>query len=184
MNSPLELLDQLIQTSEYKMLDEAVNRDFVTADNALVASYTGTEHWVTLNGATTIHNAPWQIRMGRFVTGSDINGVPVKLAFASLIPRAELKQALNGDRSAHTYTEALEEYSATVFSAEFAQVRLHIGSLFQQLYPGNSYFLFPMNQTYGLLKQYDYDLILPYFDILSFKEALKNGTTSPLDGSS
>lgn len=178
----IEALDGLIQTPEYKTLEDAVNRDFVMADNALVASY-GTDHWVTLNGSTTLHNAPWQMRMGRFVTGSNINDVPVKLAFASLIPRAELKQALKSDRSSHTYTEAIEEYSFTVLSAEFAQIRLHIGSLFQQLYPGNNYFLFPMNQTFALLKQYDYDLILPYFDILSFKEALKNGPTSPLDGS-
>jgi hypothetical protein len=183
MNSTIEALDKLIQTPEYKTLEQAVNRDFVTADNALVASY-NTDHWVTLNGSTTLHNASWQIRMGRFVTGSDINGIQVKLAFASLIPRAELKQALKGDRSTHIYTEAIEEYSFAALSAEFAQVRLHIGSLFQQLYPGNSYFLFPMNQTHALLKQYDYDLILPFFDILSFNEALNSGATSPLGGSS
>ncbi len=101
--------------------------------------------------------------MGRFVTGTDINAISVKLAFASLIPSAELKQALKGDPSSNAYAEALESYSSTVFSPDFAQVRLHIGALFQQLYPGNTYFLFPMNQSYGLLKQYDYDLILPYF---------------------
>jgi hypothetical protein len=173
MTSAFEQLESLIQTPEYKILDEAVQRDFVLASNALAASYTNDGYWVTLNGTKTINNSDWQIRIGRFITGLTINEVPVKIAFASLIPRPEVKQVLKGDKASHAYAEALEEYSSTIFSADFAQVRLFIGTLFQKLHPGNEYFLFPMNQSYGLLELYDYDLILPYFDILSFKAALK-----------
>lgn len=172
MSSAFEQLEQWIQAPEYKLLDEAVQRDFVMASDGLIASYQSGEQWFTLDGEVTINNAPWQVRMGKFVTGAFINEIPVKLAFASLIPRAALKPGLAADTSSNEYQEAIEEYSATVFSFDFAQIRLHIGSLFQQLYPDNKYFFFPMNQSYGLLQPYDYDLVLPYFDVLSFKESL------------
>lgn len=172
MPSAFEQLESWIQTTEYKQLDEAVKSDFILSSNALPLSYQNPDQWVTLDQPFTIQNEPWQVRMTTFVTGTYINNVPVKLAFASLVPPQIIKAGIEADRSSSDYQEVVELYSSVVFSSEFAQLRLQIGALFQKLYPEQGYFFFPMNQSYGLLPTYGYDLILPFFDLHSFKEAL------------
>lgn len=173
MDPITEQLDALIQTPTYQALDEAVKQNFILAKDALVLTYTNEDYWMSLQGHRLIQNAPWTMRMAKFMTTAQIDGKPIHLTFASLTPQKAWKDALRQGPTSAAYTEATGAYAGILSSMDFAQTRLHLGALFQQLHGGQTYFFFPMNACYGLLEPYDYDLILPYFDVLSFNAAQK-----------
>ncbi len=175
MKSALEQLDELVSSSEYKQLEQAIQHDLVLSKEALIEVYQKPEYWILVDESKVINGIEWRMRISKLVTGAYINEVPVKLIFASLIPPASLKQGLKTEKASPAYMEAIEHYSSVVLSREFSELRLKIGAIFQDLFKDKEtkYFFFPMNQTYGLLPAYDHDLIMPYFDILSFKVCLK-----------
>lgn len=110
--------------------------------------------WDTVTKPFEFEGEPFKIHILRPVSAVVCGTKQIAFAFVRLSPTEAAKRHL---------TSLGAQYLRMLLSLELFKLRSELMDLFNfTIYPDNKYFFFPIRDVWGLIPEYDHDLLLPY----------------------
>lgn len=180
MNDELStLLSQLYQDPDYLKAQELISRDFILSNKELFDE-NGVlieDHWGSVREPITLNSKDWGIKYLKMIKGVEVSQRPVLFTLVRVTPPNEFKEILRADnRESQEYKDTAGEYSAALLSKEAGEAKHDIIRMLNEVvFNKRNYMLMPAKDMYGLLPQFDFDVILLYISVTSLKGQLDLG---------